>query len=205
MKLLYTNSPSYNTPQTVPNNSIGGYVSSTEVFNDSLNNIFSELSELSKQTLKRETFLIAVKNDSLFLASNILLSFDINFLISICEYEMSIVSSQTDTCGNIYFEKLNNSSNKPIHITNTEKIIASNFEFILPDMQSDEIIGIWLTRNLIKNNIKALSCDELASNYSNNIEVNNEENFFIDLEWSENDPSNSNSDSNSSSNSSSSS
>ena len=62
MKLYYSGANQPNTPQNDPKKSLGGYLSSTEVPNGRLNNIFNDISPVSKQFNYEEVKGVFIKN-----------------------------------------------------------------------------------------------------------------------------------------------
>ena len=62
MIFYYTGSEFYNAVQNNVEKSIGGYLSSSQVPNQSLNNVFSDISKISKEQGLVETKAIVLKN-----------------------------------------------------------------------------------------------------------------------------------------------
>lgn len=184
MKFYYTGSPKYNSIQWVPSLSLGGFVSSSELPNDFVNNIFSNVSELSKQNLRREAILIALKNTYNETIQNITFSFNVDdFDQLISEFSIAFVKAKINNCDEIYFDQINDPQALP-YLT-FEVISQTNYQFNIGNLVSGEVIGFWLVRKIIKEKVQPLSNDEVIYNYDNNIELNTEESFSIELDWSD--------------------
>lgn len=181
MKFLYTGASSYNTPQTTAFKSLGGFISSTQLPNDLSNNIFSDISELSKQHLRREAICIALYNDDVDVAQNLELTFNADFAKLIADFQIAFSGASIDDCGNYYFESINDSSAIPYLEFDT--ITDLNKVFNIGNVQPKAYIGVWLIRKLTKTKTIPISCDTLASNYTNNVEATTEESFTLDLAW----------------------
>lgn len=182
MKFYYTNSAAYNQVQPEARLSLGGFLSSSEIQNDILNNIFSNVSELSKQNLRREAILIALKNTYNEVVQGVTVTFDVvDFTKLISEYSIAFIVSKKDNCDNIYFDKINDSQALPF--INLEIISNINKSFFIDRFEIGQVTGIWLIRKILKDKVKPLTCDELELNFNNNIELPAEENFSIKLSW----------------------
>jgi hypothetical protein len=73
MKLYYSGATTLNTPQTDVNKSLGGFMSSSEVPNGRLNNIFNDISSVSRQYAYNEIKGIFLKNTTGSTVNNVLL------------------------------------------------------------------------------------------------------------------------------------
>jgi len=184
MKFLYTGAPKYNISQLVAKKSLGGFLSSTEIPNDFSENVFSSLSELAKQSLKREVVLIALKNDDTEAQTGIVVEFivdDWNKLSS--EFSIAFVASKTSWCGDIYFASINDQQALPY--LNFQVLSEDNFRFDLGNFSANEVVGIWLVRKVLKDGyqVAPLSDDELYANYLDGTELPTEETFSINVQW----------------------
>ena len=195
MKFFYTGASTYNVAQPVASLSLGGFLSSSEVQNDILNNLFSSISDLSKQNLKREAKLIAIKNTYNEAIQDVTVTFNTaDWSKLITEYDIAFVASKEDDCGNIYFDGINNSEALP-YVT-FESITEADNEFSIGDLAIGQVIGAWLVRKIVKAQIAPISCNQLYANYlgttytdpSTNvvytpITVEEQENITIALSW----------------------
>jgi len=183
MKFYYTGAPEFNKVQPLASLSLGGFMSSSEIQNDVLNNIFGDVSELAKQNLTRKAILIALKNDAEDLAEDITLEFDATWTNLISQFSIAFVSPKTDSCGDIFFDKINDSGALPY--VSFDVLSSINNSFNLGVMHKEKVIGIWLVRDLIKAKVAPLANQTLIDNYNNNAEVADEEDFSISLTWNE--------------------
>lgn len=141
MQFLYTGAATDGAEQLDPELSLGGFISSSVIPNDSLQNIFSEASYLSIQQKKREIKMIVLKNDSTTQAANsITLTPTLNDS-SIGKYRIAIVLPDDNGC----FEEVINSSVMPYYATFQD--IVSETTIDLPNIAADDYIGLWIIRD----------------------------------------------------------
>ncbi len=152
MKYFYTGAQRAFAEQKDPELSLGGNISSTQIPNDLLQNIFSEASYLSVQQKKRETKLIVLQNDSKTLQAtglslNFIIGSDVNESVSepntdfsMSQYRVAFVESEDGDC----FESIINSAALPMNATFED--VVSDQPIVLPDMDPESYLGIWLTR-----------------------------------------------------------
>lgn len=139
MIYYYSGANKFDAVQTDPNLSLGGFISSSVVPNDLLQNIFSEASYLSIQQKKRETKLIVLQNNSSQQATALSLDFLLNDS-SISTYKIAFVSPSEDNC----FEQISNSSALPLNAEFDD--VEAGVPVSLPDLDPEEYLGIWITR-----------------------------------------------------------
>lgn len=207
MKFFYTGASKYNVPQQFANMSLGGFVSSTEIPNDFLGNIFGDESRLAVCELKRTAVLIALVNEDDERAESVNITFNVSDWTKLTgQFSIAFVSPKIDNCGNISFDKINDTGALP-YIT-LDVLSATNNSFNLGDIQKGQVVGIWLVREIEANdNTNPLSPQQLYANYLKTdytdpntgityhpFTVPTEEDFSLDLVWNEDE-----SDSNSSS------
>ena len=199
MKFYYTGAAKYNTEQRNPSLSIGGFVSSSEIPNDVVANLFGNISKLAEQNLQRQAILIAVKNTFNEKIQGVLFSFLVaNWDKLITEFDIAFVASSKNECGDIYFDKINDSGAIP-YVT-FETLSSSNYQFDLGDFEVGQVIGIWLVRKILKNKLTPISCEQLYANYLNTPYIDpstgtqynpdpqaEEESISINLDWSPDD------------------
>lgn len=143
MKLLYTVSSGFLNPQSNFVNSLGGYVSSTEVPNDIYNAVFDELSLSEIIGRKNQYRAIVLYNDSDIVLSNVELSIvaeDTN----ICDYQLAAVAMTETEDGAFIMDSIPNSYSKPTvtFYNATEEPVS------VGDMQPNQYIGLWLMRRI---------------------------------------------------------
>lgn len=154
MKYFYSGAASSQAVQKDSNLSLGGFISSSPIPNDLLQNIFSEVSYLTIQQNKRETKLIVLQNNSTKAAINLSLTFIIGE-DSLAKYKVAFVVPSDETC----FELISDPSALPFEATFS--VIVSGEPIVIPDMEAEGYLGLWLTRELDfeSDDLKLKSCD----------------------------------------------
>lgn len=156
MQLLYTGASKQDAEQLNPDLSLGGIPSGSSIPNDSLSNVFSVASLLSIQNKRRETKMIALRNNDGDPAVDLSLTFAVD-LDSICKYSIAFVlPTISDECS--CFEQIINSAAKPYYAT-FEPIVDGSV-FTINSLADHGYIGIWLMReyNYDSDDLKKKSC-----------------------------------------------
>lgn len=128
-KLFYTNADNFLGQQLVADKSLGGLLSSTEIPNDSLNNIFSDISIRTLENKLEENKLLALINKSENPINNIQITTDYQDPNS--DLFIGLAQAKTDTCNNIYFDKVANMFYKPTGIS----FVNANTKFAYSDLE----------------------------------------------------------------------
>lgn len=198
MIFYYTGASAYNTPQPIAKLSLGGFLSSSKIQNDVLDNIFSDNSILAVQNLKREAILIAIKNPDSHTAEGVVISFNVaDWTKLTSEYSIAFVDSKTDDCGNIVFDSINDSQSLPF--VDLDIMSAVNNQFSLGDIAAGGVLGIWLVKKILNNaNTQPIKCEQLYANFLGSIYIDpttnitynpmvvpTEEDFQIQINWNE--------------------
>jgi hypothetical protein len=184
IQLLYTNSATPNAPQPSASASIGGYISSSSIPNDFLSNIFSEISALSKESNRKETILIALKNISQDTLDELTFSFELPQEPYI-NVKVAFTLPSLDSCGEPIFEKIPNSSAIPLNANFLDVVNGS--DFVIGDIASNQIVGIWFTRTLSDFAKNIPTCEELSQQQ----DAEKEQVINMNISWGENSVSNS--------------
>lgn len=156
MQLLYTGASKQGIEQLNPDLSLGGLVSGTTIPNDSISNIFSTASLLSIQNKRRETKMIALKNNDGDPAIDLSLTF-VTDSDSICNYSIAFVlPTISDDCS--CFEQIANSAAKPYYAT--FEAVSNGSVFTINSLADKGYIGIWLMReyNYSSDDLKKKNC-----------------------------------------------
>ena len=125
------------TPNTVsiPTQSLGGYISSSLVENETLNNIFDDI---QKRNNEKQYRLVVLKNsgNSTIVISNLLVQSSSQSY----SYRISPVTSILDECGRVMFEKIPSENSKPMY---------SSFQtsFTNISMTAGSYLGLWIERS----------------------------------------------------------
>lgn len=182
MKFYYTGASTYNAEQRLASLSLGGFISSSEIQNDLMNNIFSDISELAKQNLRREAVLIAIKNITNETIQDVLLSFNVTDWDTLTsEFSIAFVAASEDECGCFYFDSINDQQALPF--VELDVLSSTNYQFSLGDFEVNKIVGIWLIRKIIKARVAPPTCEELAEDFENDVDPVIEEDFSLQLSW----------------------
>ncbi len=159
MILYYTGASIQDAEQLNPDLSLGGHVSSSQVPNDSLSNVFSVASLLSIQNKRREVKMIALKNNEEDDAQSLVFTFSKDD-DSICSYKIAFVSPTISDDGNSCFEQIINSAALPYYATFSPVIDGSTFN--VAHFDKDAYLGIWLMReyDFDSDDLKNKTCAE---------------------------------------------
>lgn len=156
MIIVYTGASKQGAVQKNPDISLGGFPSGSQIPNDYLSNIFSAASYNAIQSKRRETKLIAIKNDSVSAVTGLTFDFTLEE-DSICNYKVAF-SNPTVTADCSCFEQIDNAAALPYYATFQNIVDGSSFS--LPDLDAGAYLGIWLTRefNYSSDDLKKKSC-----------------------------------------------
>jgi len=183
MKLYYTTVGQQDLVQQRKEYSLGGFKSASPVQN-SLGNLFSQLSTLSEERLLSEYIGLMLWNDSGSDVENITLWFeypvdDLLAETNLCKFEISA----TVLDSNNKMEHIENLNNKPFSAEFYEANGKDN-EVGLGALLNGEGIGLWVKRSIIKERI-ALKKDNdtLNANYDSNLEPIYVEDVKLKIDW----------------------
>lgn len=189
MQILYTGATKQGIEQLDAGSSLGGFVSNSVIPNDLSSNIFSGVSALSIQNKRRETKMIAIKNNDGDILTDLSFKFDLG-VDSICKYKVAFVLP-TITGGDSCFEKIANTNVLPYYATFLD--VVSGEPFNIHHLALDAYLGIWLVReyDYTSDNLKKKSCtDWLAVLEANpQAEVNQIETLALTINYTVGEPS----------------
>jgi hypothetical protein len=158
MQLLYTNSTKFNKPQEDASKSLGGFISSSEVQDQLIGNIFGDLSKygIYNNLNKGEYRCIAIKNDG----TTTLTGLDVFFSYPdesqsdsntdlFATFQLAFEDPQVDDCGDLFLSKITSFYAKPSNIDFVS--IDGNMNALsLPDLAPGQYLGIWIKRMINK-------------------------------------------------------
>lgn len=177
MKLYYTGAVGYQKPQSDPNLSLGGFISSTVIPNDKLGNIFPEV---SSQTLKSDDFYtigIVLKNEMLDIQNLKVWTTKEEEDITL---EIAFVKPAKDITSRCYLEKLTSPNESP-YIGDFLNINGEVNKVNLGALAKDEYMGIWIRRKYSPN---ILTEDKLeAMCLIENVNLENTKKIGINFEY----------------------
>lgn len=140
MKILYTGAINANEPQSDPNKSLGGYISSSQVPNGLLHNLFPELSQNSHQVNSPNVKCIALLNDSIKEEVSIWFEQAEN---SKATFEIAIAKPALNDCNEPYFEQL---PEVGLPFFNFHKANQES-PFLVGPLSEGQVLGIFIKRN----------------------------------------------------------
>ena len=188
MQILYTGATKQGVEQLHPDLSLGGLVSGSVIPNDILSNIFSPASILSIQNKRRETKMIALKNNNNDIVTDISLKFSLD-IDSICNYKVAFVLP-TINIDHSCFEKITNTHALPYYAT--FQPILNNSTFNIALINKDAYLGVWLIREYNYNSIdlKSKKCEDWTTILeAGNLPPNQIEKFSFLLDYTIGEPS----------------
>jgi hypothetical protein len=175
MKLYYTGSANLNGFQKNPDKSLGGFMSENIIPNNSLQNIFSDISILAQRKGYIETKGIILKNTSTSDLTNVYLyhTYPTNCLVKL-EWSLATVSSGE-------MESINDTKDSPYEASFSEpKDVASKI-LLASSLLKDGLIGLWVRRTiLLPVPIDAISNTDLDAYLAN---LEKEENIVLNFVW----------------------
>lgn len=178
MKLYFSNSRTYFTKQTDASDSLGAFMSSTQLPNNRLNNIFSDVSMYGKMIGSKECIGVFIYNDSDKKINNLTIEQIYSSLfgknISQCKFEYAAVEPEVRSTGAIQMELIANTKDEPYNVDWFEPtskrenttVILSN-EGTIGDVISILDVEIELTGN----SIKTLN-DDIILGFKDNVDFN---------------------------------
>jgi hypothetical protein len=182
LQLNYTGAFKENDLQDNPSKSLGGYVSGSKVPSGNLNNLFSSISQFTKEKALFEIIGVVLKNTS----QNNIVNIEIwteSESDSYCNVEIAVVSLASDGGGN-FMEKITNRNSLPYNAVfyNIEGVAN---KINIGDLAIGGMLGIWFKRIIDKAKFVALNSDDtLYANYKAGIEVKIQENTNLKIQFS---------------------
>lgn len=144
IKLYYTGANQYGRIQNNPELSLGGFMSSTVVPNQTVGNLFSEVSEKSLREERVELKAIFIKNELPIPISNLTICC-IKSELSACNFQFSAVAS-TDQKS---MERIQSSVENPYYADFFEANGVENAETLTEELLSGNILGLWIKRIIL--------------------------------------------------------
>lgn len=174
--IYYTGAIQHLAIQTDPSKSLGGYISSSQVPNDVLSNIFGTLDYTTIINKLKDTRVLAFLNTTGSIIDNFSV-YTITPQGSFAKLKVGLVNNEIDAKCNIpYFEQLPTTNSTPLYVTLNDAEGAAN-AIQISNIQPGEYVGIFLQREVIVENnselnpdgtVKIKSCDDFYSDLSQN-------------------------------------
>jgi len=188
LSFSYTGASDFLQEQNDPNQSLGGFISSSIVSNDVLDNLFSSLSNINLEDNLNNYCLLAIKNeDTVNEKTNLRIYWDYQEN-NISTLEISAVTPSIDSCNRYFFEKISNKNSKPLIASFVEAEGVLN-EVVIGNLQPNQYIGIWFNRKIkeeFSDNVYTNTqeyCDELILADENNTKVSLKEKIELFINY----------------------
>lgn len=181
LQFYYTGAFKAGDLQDDPFKSLGGYVSGSLIPNGNLNNIFSSISQFTKEKSTFEVIGVVLKNISQNNINNIIL-YSESEINSYCNLEVAVVALAQDN-GGYYMEKISNRNSLPYNAVfyNIEGVAN---KINIGSLAKDAMLGIWFKRIIDKTKFTSLNSDDvLYANYKAGIEVKTQENINLKINY----------------------
>lgn len=148
MKLYYTVATGANNTQPNVNLSLGGFCSSTPVFNDDFSNLFDELSVMTIRNNRNEYRAIVLKNEDSISHKNINITIQPVSDDAICSYKIALAQMTiVDKYGNKGMENILSQYSRPFNATFVD---TSEEKLVISELKPNDMIGIWICRSIDK-------------------------------------------------------
>lgn len=151
LKLYYTGAIKFDQSQTEPIKSLGGFISSTEVPNGLLGNLFGDLSRFTVMQGKAEIRVFAIKNTAVVTKANLKCWFtypnngssDTND----CEYDVGFAVPTVDDCGDLQTEAISSIYATPYTTLNSGKVGEVN-ALAIGNLDAGDYLCIFVRRKI---------------------------------------------------------
>ena len=176
MQLFYTGADFFQASQINIDKSLGGFLSSTVIPNDLVNNLFSDISRLGQERGYTETKGIVLKNTTSSNVSMIELyqTYPTNCLVKLEWAAVTLVGGQQ-------MEKIGSMRSTPYIGTFYEPNGIANRIMLSSSLSVGSAIGLWVRRKIISPPaIDSIPADQLESYVAS---LNNKETIDITLSW----------------------
>lgn len=180
MKFYYTNAAVYLGSQGDPDKSLGGLISNTVVPNNSLGNLFGDISQHAIDEQLTETKIIALKNETGAAISGLQLWF-VYPADAISKFEVAFVAPGKNVCNEYYFETIANMRATPYVGTFSEANGIGSL-ITIGNLAKDAYLGLWLRRTILTT--ATPTCDALYTNFLAGTPTVTKEDIILQLNWS---------------------
>lgn len=177
LKLYYTGAKEPFIIQENPRNSLGCYISKTQVPNDVIQNVFSNVSPVNVEKNKASHVLLAISNETGETAENIKIHFKYPSDQK-TKILLGAIQPSQDEGGNLIFNEIGTLNEKPIGIDFYEADGEDNKRDI-GNLGILEYVGIWLRRELLDSLTKKFSTQEIQDGQN----AETEEDIEMVIEW----------------------
>lgn len=185
--LYYTGAIKPEEIQANPSLSLGGFKSSTQIPNGEVHNLFPKITQSSVVNNSKIIRMIVLHNQLTVPMNNVKLFIENSEL---CTFKMMAIAPAYDSvCSRFFFEKVNQEQHLPY-----QGILQSYDQtapLIIPQLEADKFIGIWIRRELDLTKFNALdkgqdtelSCDQTIELLQQTTDTPIEDLMKFHVEW----------------------
>lgn len=191
MKLFFTGALKFNEVQLDPSKSLGGLISSSEIPNGQLGNLWDKITKYTiYNTLnKGECRAIVVKNDGTTTLTGLKAFFSYpdeqdswSNIDLFASFQIGREDVQADVCGDLSIQSLASAYALPYGVQFYMADGAVN-ELNLPDLSAGQYIGIWLKRTVSSVAKQPLTSDQYLAIMNQTLELPEIEQIDINFVW----------------------
>lgn len=188
LKLYYTGASTFEGAQLDKDKSLGGLISSSEIPNGLIGNLFGDISPYAVQLNKKEIRVFAIKNTALVTKSGLKawISYpdndDSESIQDDSLYEIGYGEVTADDCGDLTVEALTSIYATPYTVTFQSAVGQAN-ALSLPDLTAGSYLGIFIRRILNPDLQEPLSDDDLLEILEGTIVQETQEDINLTFAW----------------------
>lgn len=191
MQFFYTGATLFENPQLDPVKSLGGLISSTEIQNEQLGNIWGAISKYTIWNLsgKSEYRCIAIKNDGSTTLTGLKAFFESTedsdsepFSELLAEFEIAYQVFTADSCGDLSVPQITSPYSRPYNVTFVSAYEEGN-ALSLPNLVADGYLAIWLKRTIKSTAKDPLSSEDLLAIMNGTLVQDTIEEINLKLQW----------------------
>lgn len=176
MKLYYSTIEETDAEQKQPRFSLGGFISSTVVPNNSIENLFGDITPYTIRNNRDEYIAVMLKNTTGSTATGVTIWFEYP---TIQRYKLLIAAVTPNANGEI--EHIDNQYSQPYNATFYEADGVGNAVNI-GDINDGDFVGLWIKRELLMDEIATLESDDYIEEHYNDT-VNQDEVVSMKIDY----------------------
>lgn len=185
MKFFYTGNQKARLAQQLPERSLGGYPSTSEIPDGLLSNLFDQISLLTRQVNKPEYRVIVIYNDDTVDYTNLKAWFDYeqnSDEVNAAYFELGYASMRVDSCGDPYVDRLGNGSAQPRGVT-LSPADGVGSELTLANLPAGQYLAIYLKRVINSSSLTPRSDADLLAIMNQTLIPPIEEEVLLNFSW----------------------
>lgn len=179
--LYYTGATQYLDPQQDSKLSLGGFVSSSLVPNNLLNNLFGNISALSVSNDTTIIRGIALKNETGLDINQLTLFFNYP-LNPFYVFEVAVVSVGVDRCKHFFMERVNNENATP-YIGSFSEADGVNNSINIGALPTNNYMGLWIRAKINPIVSQQTNCQFLYDSFINNTPIQPQQSVDLVLDY----------------------